>query len=112
MAIFVNHNERSPTCLKLYQMDNTTCQVCKKTFTRPYTLKVHLETVHASTRHDDDHEHFCSVCQKGFTRKYDVKRHHEKFHTQQIPTQTATQIPNQTPDYQNLVVLNLKSEII
>ncbi|KAI0595286.1 hypothetical protein F4775DRAFT_569708 [Biscogniauxia sp. FL1348] len=45
------------------------CPQCPKTFTRAFTLRVHLNT------HNNSRPHACSTCSREFKRQTDLKRH-------------------------------------
>ena len=50
--------------------NQTKCKICDKTFTRPYTLKMHILTAHLNKK-----PFHCQVCSAGFTRRESLKRH-------------------------------------
>ena len=50
--------------------NQTKCKICDKTFTRPYTLKMHILTTHLNKK-----PFHCQVCSAVFTRRESLKRH-------------------------------------
>ena len=50
--------------------NQTKCKICDKSFTRPYTLKMHILSTHLNKK-----PFHCQVCSAGFTRRDTLKKH-------------------------------------
>lgn len=57
------------------------CEVCSKTFTRKFSMDLHIKTVHVGER-----KWKCSTCGAGFGQKYNL-RVHERVHAREKPSQ-------------------------
>jgi hypothetical protein len=55
-------------------VDDRTCQICSKTFTKPYSMKRHM-LIHTGER-----PFKCSHCDTDFVRRFDLSRHLQRRH--------------------------------
>jgi hypothetical protein len=62
------------------QIKTKECKICCKSFSRRYTLKVHIDTVHKKKNHFK-----CTICSKTFTQKGTLKIHDETVHKKRKP---------------------------
>ena len=53
----------------------TSCNQCNKSFTRPSSLKRHIQVYHSGV-----YKFFCDICRKGFSDKYHYEDHKMVVH--------------------------------
>ena len=75
--------------------ENHQCQFCQKSFSRPFSLKTHLKSVHDGLK-----DHKCTLCGKYFSRLFNLKTHIKNIHEKppedildSIPKDIATMPP-------------------
>ena len=84
----LDHNSRN-------NQENHQCQFCQKSFSRPFSLKTHLKSVHDGLK-----DHKCTLCGKYFSRLFNLKTHIKNIHEKppedildSIPKDIATMPP-------------------
>jgi hypothetical protein len=62
------------------------CDLCHKKFSRAYTLKIHINTIHNPNRPIKEGSYTCSICHKAFARLYNLQKHQKTVHHMDIPS--------------------------